>query len=40
MLAVDDGWKLVDVEPEAVEVNGNGNRHKLNAAIVSEHDLL
>ena len=24
-LLVDDGWKLVDVEPEAVEVQGNGN---------------
>ena len=22
---VDDGWKLVEVEPEAVEVNGNGH---------------
>ena len=24
---VDDGWKLVAVEPEAVAVNGNGNGH-------------
>ena len=24
-LLVDEGWKPVDVEPEAVEVNGNGN---------------
>ena len=24
---VDDGWKLVDVEPEAVQVNDNGNGH-------------
>ena len=24
---VDDGWKVVEVEPEAVEVNGNGNGH-------------
>ena len=24
-LLVDDGWKLVEVEPEAVEVNGNGH---------------
>ena len=22
---VDDGWKLVEIEPEAVEVNGNGH---------------
>ena len=22
---VDDGWKLVEVEPEAVSVNGNGH---------------
>ena len=22
---VDDGWKVVDVEPETVEVNGNGS---------------
>ena len=26
-LLVDDGWKLVEVEPGAVEVNGNGNGH-------------
>ena len=26
-LLVDDGWKIVEVEPEAVEVNGNGNGH-------------
>ena len=24
---VDDGWKVVEVEPEAVSVNGNGNGH-------------
>ena len=24
-LLVDDGWKLVEVEPKAVEVNGNGH---------------
>ena len=24
---VDDGWKLVGVEPEAIAVNGNGNGH-------------
>ena len=23
---VDDGWKVVEVEPEAVEVNGNGHQ--------------
>ena len=28
---VDDGWKVVEVEPEAVEVNGNGtNGHHAN----------
>ncbi len=28
---VDDGWKAVEVEPEAVEVNGNGtNGHRAN----------
>ena len=26
-LLVDDGWKLVEVEPETVSVNGNGNGH-------------
>ena len=26
-LLVDDGWKVVEVEPEAVAVNGNGNGH-------------
>ena len=26
-LLVDDGWNLVEVEPETVEVNGNGNGH-------------
>ena len=24
---VDDGWKVVEVEPEAIAVNGNGNGH-------------
>ena len=24
-LLVDDGWKLVEIEPGSVEVNGNGN---------------
>ena len=26
-LLVDDGWKVVEVEPETVSVNGNGNGH-------------
>ena len=26
-LLVDDGWKVVEIEPEAVAVNGNGNGH-------------
>ena len=26
-LLVDDGWKVVEVEPETVAVNGNGNGH-------------
>ena len=26
-LLVDEGWKLVEIEPEAVAVNGNGNGH-------------
>ena len=26
-LLVDDGWKLVEVEPETIGVNGNGNGH-------------
>ena len=26
-LLVDDGWKLVETEPETTEVNGNGNGH-------------
>ena len=26
-LLVDDGWKVVEVEPEAIGVNGNGNGH-------------
>ena len=26
-LLVDDGWKLVELEPETVSVNGNGNGH-------------
>ena len=26
-LLVDDGWKVVEVEPEMVSVNGNGNGH-------------
>ncbi len=26
-LLVDDGWKIVEVEPGAVAVNGNGNGH-------------
>ena len=26
-LLVDDGWKLVEVKPKTVEVNGNGNAH-------------
>ena len=26
-LLVDDGWKVVEVEPETVPVNGNGNGH-------------
>ncbi len=26
-LLVDDGWKLVETEPEATAVNGNGNGH-------------
>ena len=26
-LLVDDGWKAVEVEPETVEVNGNGDLH-------------
>ena len=29
-LLVDDGWKPVEVEPEAVGVNGNGNGHHAN----------
>ena len=24
-LLVDDGWKVVEIEPEAIAVNGNGN---------------
>ena len=27
---VDDGWKAVEIEPEAVPVNGNGNGHHAN----------
>ena len=27
---VDDGWKAVEVEPEAIAVNGNGNGHHAN----------
>ena len=26
-LLVDDGWKIVEIEPETVAVNGNGNGH-------------
>ena len=26
-LLVDDGWKVVEVEPETIAVNGNGNGH-------------
>ena len=26
-LLVDDGWKVVEIEPEVVAVNGNGNGH-------------
>ncbi len=26
-LLVDDGWKVVEIEPEAIAVNGNGNGH-------------
>ena len=29
-LLVDDGWKLVEVEPERVSVNGNGHRANAN----------
>ena len=27
---VDDGWKVIEAEPEAIEVNGNGNGHHAN----------
>ena len=29
-LLVDDGWKVLEIEPEAVAVNGNGNGHHAN----------
>ncbi len=29
-LLVDDGWKAVEIEPESVAVNGNGNGHHAN----------
>ena len=32
-LLVDDGWKVVEVEPEAVAVNGNGQRQWTHDAI-------
>ena len=38
-LLVDDGWKLVEVEPEAVEVNGNGH-HGNGANGNGHHDAI
>ena len=32
-LLVDDGWKLVEVEPEAVSVNGNGHHDAIGPTV-------
>ena len=36
-LLVDDGWKVLEIEPEAVAVNGNGNGHHANG---NSHDAI